>query len=90
MPSDEELRAIAERRVDDRIGFYIHFIAYVAVNFGLFLTWFYTGQGFPWFLFVLLFWGIGLAAHAIGVFAGQEYFDRKVDEEYQRLKNRRQ
>ncbi len=90
MPSDEELRLIARERVNDRIGFYIHLTAYVAVNIGLFLVWFFTWQGFPWFLFILLFWGIGLAAHAIGVFAGQRYYDRRVEEEYQRLKNRRQ
>ncbi len=90
MPSDEELRAIAERRVDDRIGFYIHLTAYVTVNFGLFLTWFYTGQGFPWFLFILLFWGIAILAHGIAVFAGLGYYNRKVEEEYQKLNNQRQ
>ncbi len=89
MPSDDELRSLAERRVDDRIGFYIHFTAYAAVNLGLFFTWFFTTQGFPWFIFILVFWGIGIAAHAIAVFAGQSYYDRKVDEEYQRLKNRK-
>jgi small-conductance mechanosensitive channel len=89
VPSDEELRAIAERRVDERIGFYIHLTAYVAVNIGLFLTWFYTTQGFPWFVFVLAFWGVGIVAHGIAVFASQGYFDRKVEKEFQKLKNQR-
>ncbi len=89
MPSDEELRFIARRRVEDRIGFYIHLTIYVAVNFGLFLIWFFTGQGFPWFIIPMAFWGVGVAAHGFGVFAGQGYADRKVEEEYQRMKNQR-
>ncbi len=91
MPSDEELRMLAERRVDDRIGFYIHLTAYVAVNIGLIFTWYYTSQGlFPWFIFILVFWGIGVAAHGAAVFASQGYFERKVEMEFQKLKNQRQ
>ncbi len=88
MPSDEELRSIARRRVEDRIGFYIHFAVYVAVNIGLFLMWFFAGGGFPWFIIPMAFWGVGVAAHGIGVFFVQGYTDRKMEEEYQRLKNR--
>lgn len=51
-----------------RIGFYIHFGVYVAVQVLLFAIWFFTphtGEVVPWFLYPLLGWGIGLAVHFI-------------------------
>lgn len=60
----------AQREIVDyqRLGFRIHFAVYLAVQALLFATWFLTsrtddGSGFPWFVFPLLGWGIGLAAH---------------------------
>jgi len=47
-----------------RIGFWVHATVFVAVNLMLFVIWLVTGAGFPWFLFPLLGWGIGMAVHA--------------------------
>lgn len=59
----------AQREIDEpRLGFRIHLSVYVGVQILLLVTWALTsnfddGMPFPWFLFPLLGWGIGLAAH---------------------------
>ncbi len=40
-----------------------HLVTYIAVNVGLFLLNMMTSSGFPWFLFVVGGWGIGMASH---------------------------
>jgi hypothetical protein len=62
-----------ERRKDrlsagNRYAFGVHSTVFVAVNVLLIAIWFTVwqladGTSFPWFVFVLLGWGIGLAAH---------------------------
>ncbi len=46
-------RMIAEARY----GFRWHLAIYIIVNLGLVAIWYYTGAGFPWPLFPILFWG---------------------------------
>jgi hypothetical protein len=89
MQSEEELRARARRRAEQKVGFHTHLAAYVLVNALLIIIWWFTGAGFPWFIFVLIFWGIGLLAHAVGVYAGGGYTERIAEREYQRLKERK-
>lgn len=40
-----------------------HLVTYIAVNVGLFLLNMMTSSGYPWFLFVLGGWGVGMASH---------------------------
>ncbi len=40
-----------------------HLVTYIAVNLGLFLLNMMTSSGYPWFLFVVGGWGIGVASH---------------------------
>jgi hypothetical protein len=87
--SDEELRRRARERVEEKLGFYIHLVVYCAVNVLLFFLWYFftlPGNGFPWFLFPLVFWGIGLLAHGLTVFARTGVVDRMTEEEYRKLK----
>jgi len=67
MSKDEELRIKARDRAEEKMGFYWNIGAYVVINPVLFLLWFYTGResmlGVPWFLFPLVFWGIGVLVH---------------------------
>ena len=49
-------RMIAEARY----GFRWHLAIYIIVNLGLVAIWYYTGAGFPWPLFPILFWGLGV------------------------------
>jgi hypothetical protein len=93
MSSDEELRQKARMRAGAKISFYIHLSVYAGVNFMLFLIWLFTGGWtgvFPWFLFPLVFWGIGLVAHYMSAFAYSGYFDRMTEEEYRKLKQEQQ
>lgn len=62
--TEEQVYALAKKRVQARKDFTIHLIVYVGVNTLLFCLWlFVTGRGFPWFVFPLGGWGIGLVAH---------------------------
>ena len=59
------------RRRQRRSALTIHIAVYVAVQILLASTWLLTTpDGFPWFVFPLLGWGIGLAAHAAAVYSG--------------------
>lgn len=44
-------------------GFSIHLLSYVCVNFPLVYLNLFVTHGFPWAMFPLLFWGIGLGSH---------------------------
>ena len=46
----------------------LHAILWAAVNLLLFVVWLTTGAGFPWFVFPLFGWLVGLSAHAAGVY----------------------
>ncbi len=63
-------RAAQRERIDyQKLGFRVHLGVFLSVNALLVVTWYLTtgqsddGFGFPWFLFPLLGWGIGLVAH---------------------------
>jgi len=74
--SEDEIYEQAKKRVEEKKGFYIHFTVYVVVNIMLVLIWaFVAGRGFPWFIFPLGGWGIGILFHFLGVFV----FERKSD-----------
>ena len=88
MPTDDELRKIARETAEEKAGFFMHLAIYVAVNTFLIALWWVTGGPgtFPWFVFYLFGWGIGIAAHYIGTFRGRAYVESMAEEEYRRLK----
>ena len=55
----------------------------------LFVIWWCAG-GFPWFVFPLLGWGVGLLAHFLWAFAQISVTDRLAEKEYQKLKEAQQ
>jgi hypothetical protein len=64
----EDRRRRRERSArGERAGFRIHATVYVAVQLLLVVVWAITGMGHPWFLYPLLGWGVGLAAHYAAV-----------------------
>ena len=74
--SEEEIYEEAKKRVKAKKDFYVHLAVYVCVNIFLILIWrFASGGGFPWFIFPLGGWGIGLVFHFLEVFV----FERKSD-----------
>ena len=88
MTSEEELRRKAEKRAEEKIGFFIHFTVYVMVNiFFVFIWWLnYAETSTPWFLFITIGWGIGIAVHFVAVFVGIGYKDKLVKKELEKLK----
>ena len=72
--SEEAIYEEAKKRVQAKKDFYKHLAVYICVNIFLIIIWaFPAGGGFPWFIFPLVGWGIGLLFHGLGVFV----FDRK-------------
>jgi hypothetical protein len=75
----------AAKRVKQIRDFYIHATVYLFVNAALLLIDLITSPDSTWFYWPLLFWGIGLAAHALVVFGparalGENWEERKIRE----------
>ncbi|SDA47991.1 2TM domain-containing protein [Methanobrevibacter millerae] len=88
-----DVRSRAEKRVDNKIRFYINFSAYIVVNAMLFvLNWYFTPE-FWWVAFPALFWGIGvlkdflIAFVFISKFDSESYREQKIQEEMGKLRN---
>ena len=64
----EEIRDRVEKKYQERSGLIQHVISYVAVNFMLWVIWLVTGQSFPWPIFVMVFWGIGMLSHFVSYY----------------------
>ena len=85
MDQDQQSYQRAHARVQALKGFYIHATVFALVNIGLFIINLLTGGGW-WFYWPLIGWGIGLGAHALGVFGfgggpwGREWEERKTRE----------
>lgn len=62
---EAETRRKVEKKFKERGGLTMHFISYAAVNIMLWIMWLATAQGFPWPMFVTLFWGIGMLSHYV-------------------------
>jgi hypothetical protein len=80
---DDELRKIAKNRVEFRD----HLTIYILINIGLFLINHFTSPGFYWVIFVVVFWGIGLAFHYREAYHGTDA--QRIEREYQKLKKDR-
>lgn len=65
----QEVYRQAERRVKAKMEFYSHLTAYIIVNgFLIVIYLFTTPGGYPWFIWPMFGWGIGLAFHFASVF----------------------
>ncbi len=61
----DAVRRRVEKKFDERSGLIQHAIVYGAVNLMLWIIWLLTWTGFPWPLFVTIFWGIGMVSHYV-------------------------
>lgn len=86
-PRNEILWHIAKKRA----GFKRHLLSYLLVNAYLWGVWFITGREFDqdnyfaWPVWVMLFWGIGLAFNYVNAYVFST--GNAIEEEYQKLKN---
>jgi hypothetical protein len=78
--SEEDRRRRAREIAEARYGFRWHAAIYLVVNAALVGVWYWTGAGFPWPLFPIVFWGIGLLSHYIGAYRrpGRGWIDRET------------
>jgi len=91
--SEEEIYRIARERVKQKRGFWNHLAVYVVVNIFLVIIWFFTGRGggYPWFIWPLIGWGIGIIFHALGVFVfpkqwPSDWERKQVEKEAEKLR----
>jgi uncharacterized membrane protein len=84
-----DLRSQAVRRLHLRRQFHAHLTAYVLVNVLLVAVWLVVavtaGVWFPWPVFPILGWGIGLAFHARSVYA-RPISEADIQREVERLR----
>lgn len=78
-PTDQEKLARARERVSAIKGFYIHLAIFIAVLLVLVVIDASTGESW-WVQWVFLGWGIGILAHAVGVFASTPKFVTRWEE----------
>lgn len=84
--SDEELRELAVRRLEQREEFRNHLLAYLLVNGMLTVIWFLTsGTGLFWPIFPILGWGIGLMFHGLDAYR-RPYTEDRIEREISRLR----
>lgn len=85
---DEQIYALAKKRVEEKKGFFVHLTVYIIVNILLVLIWAFTaGGGYPWFVWPLGGWGIGLLFHSLGVFVFESKSDRAaIEKEVEKIK----
>ena len=79
----------AKKRVEARIGFYIHLAVYVGVNVLLIIINLSVSPQQLWFQWPLLGWGIGLFFHGMSIFVFssrrlREAKERMIEEEIKR------
>jgi len=86
--SEEEIYEEAKKRVEAKRGFYTHLTSYGVVNLMLIIIWaFPAGGGYPWFLWPLGGWGIGLIMHFLQVFVWPSGGDKAaIEKEVEKIK----
>jgi hypothetical protein len=79
--SEDKVYEKAKKRVQARREFFIHLAVYIVVNIMLVLIWaFAAGRGYPWFVWPLGGWGIGLLSHGLRVFVFEGKSDKAAIE----------
>jgi len=74
----------AKKYVEQLKGFYIHFAIYL-IMIPVFIYLNFISTGFPWALFPIIGWGVGISGHAMEVFnynpfLGKNWEERKIRE----------
>lgn len=84
----DELEEVAKKRVQARMGLVVHLVMYIVMNVGFVVIWWTTGRGYPWFLWPMIGWGMGIVAHVISlaIGPGSAAERRAIDREVRRLR----
>jgi hypothetical protein len=85
MPTEEEWRQLAIKRLKKRKDFVAHLVSYVIINAFLIGIWYFVaGRGYFWPGWVLLGWGIGLALNAWDVYGRRDITEAEIQREMDR------
>ena len=68
MPNERDVLRSVGKRVDQKLGFYVHLATYVLVNCLLIAIDLMTSPGTYWFIWPLIGWGIGVLVHGLSIF----------------------
>ena len=82
---DPQLWYIAQKRA----SFKYHFATYIVINLFFWVIWYFNGQhrsheGWPWPVWAMIGWGIGLFFHWLGAYVMPK--DNAAEREYEKLK----
>lgn len=80
----------ARRHVERKLGFFIHFGVFAAVNTGLMLANLLYHPARLWAFWPLLGWGIGLSFHGLAVLLnapGMNWKQRMIEKEMRAIEN---
>ncbi len=61
MDDQDSIRKAAVKRLKAKREFRMHLVTYVIINALLVGIWAFSGQGHFWPIWVIVFWGVGLA-----------------------------
>jgi hypothetical protein len=81
----------ARKRVEAKIGFYMHLAVYFGVNLLLLIINLLASPHYLWFKWPLMGWGIGLFFHGLGVFAsfrGDSIKKQMIEKEMEAMRKR--
>jgi hypothetical protein len=82
---DERLREVARARIKRRRDFFWHLVTYLIINGLLIFVWAIGPREAFWPMWLLIFWGIGLAFHAWYALSRQETTEADVQAELRRM-----
>ena len=82
--NDDQARADARKRLEDKRGFWNFFVVFLVVSAALIGIWAIAGAGFFWPVFPIGGMAIGLALSAWGVFGQKPITEADVDRELER------
>ncbi|MDX1534876.1 MAG: 2TM domain-containing protein [Thermoplasmata archaeon] len=83
--NEERRRAEARELAEARYAFRWNLVLYLIVNPALVGLWYFTGPYlgnpvFPWPVFPIVFWGLGVAAHYWGAYrSGGDWITRETE-----------
>ena len=80
--TDKQLHELARKRVDFRR----HLIVYCIINGMLWIIWYLTGQGYPWPLWPMAGWAIGLIFHYLFEYRNPKFLSE--EQEFNKLKGK--
>ena len=73
------------RRIRRHRAFWLHVSVWAATNIFLVVVWAMTGGGYPWFLFPLFGWAIGVVAHGVAAYGLADVNDIVLQREQKRM-----